>query len=294
MHVASLGYDYSHVREANEQGLPMLLQMVAHVSGLQYQLSEFNLLDFMPNWVQPLVGSAQERAAKLKAPGVREAMKKDVEEWPDGRTDWGRVKVLEVVHERNYKYEGRFIKNIAEAENRHPVDVYLDLALDEDLETSFEMPPRNNEESLQAQQKILLEPFVHISVSDGGAHTRFSTTTTWPLYWLATWIRDREIMTLEQAHYKASALPAWLASFNDRGTLRVGNWADVIVYNQAELGFEYDRPRFANDFPGGERRLIQKPTGFRHTIVNGTVTFNGNDCTDALPGKLLRSHQMVG
>ena len=293
LHVASLGYDYERVRQAYEQGMPMLLQMVAHVSGLQYQLSEFNLFDFMPNWVQPLVGTAQERAAKLKAPGVREAMKKDVEEWPDGRTDWSRVKVLEVVHERNYEYEGRFIKEIAESSGRHPVDVYLDLALDEDLQTAFEMPPRNNEESMKAQEKILLEPFVHISVSDGGAHTRFSTTTTWPLYWLATWVRDREIMTLEQAHYKASAYPAWLASFKDRGTLRVGDWADIIVYNQEELGFVYEKPVFANDFPGGERRLIQKPTGIHQTIVNGTVTFEGNDCTGATPGKLLRSYDVV-
>ena len=84
-----------------------------------------------------------------------------------------------------------------------------------------------------------------------------------------------------------------LADFKDRGTLRVGKWADIMVYNQEELGFAYDRPQFANDFPGGERRLIQKPSGLRHTIVNGTVTFEGNDCTGALPGKLIRSYDMV-
>jgi N-acyl-D-aspartate/D-glutamate deacylase len=100
-------------------------------------------------------------------------------------------------------------------------------------------------------------------------------------------------MTLEEGHYKMSALPAWFADFKGRGTLRAGNWADVIVYNQAELGFVYDRPVYANDFPGGERRLIQKPTGLRYTIVNGAVTFEGNDCTGALPGKLLRSYDMV-
>ena len=59
------------------------------------------------------------------------------------------------------------------------------------------------------------------------------------------------------------------------------------------LGCLYDRPIFANDFPGGERRIIQKPKGLRNTIVNGTVTFDGNDCTGALPGKLLRSYEMV-
>ena len=100
-------------------------------------------------------------------------------------------------------------------------------------------------------------------------------------------------MSLEQAHYKMSALPAWVTDFKDRGVLRVGAWADIIVYNQDELGFVYDRPTYANDFPGGGRRIIQKPTGLRYTIVNGTVTFQGNDCTGALPGKLLRSYEMV-
>jgi len=113
------------------------------------------------------------------------------------------------------------------------------------------------------------------------------------MYWLSFWIRDREIMSLEQAHYKMSALPAWFANFNDRGVLRVGSWADVMVYNMGELGFVYDRPVYANDFPGGERRLIQKPTGLRHTIVNGVVTFERNECTGSLPGKLLRSYDMV-
>jgi hypothetical protein len=64
--------------------------------------------------------------------------------------------------------------------------------------------------------------------------------------------------------------------------------------NFTEVDLLYERPIYATDFPGGERRLIQKPTGLRYTIVNGTVTFEGNDCTSALPVKLLRSYDMVG
>jgi N-acyl-D-aspartate/D-glutamate deacylase len=130
-------------------------------------------------------------------------------------------------------------------------------------------------------------------VSDGGAHTRYLTTSTWPVEFLTYWIRDRQIMSLEQGHYKMSALPGWFADFKDRGTLRVGDWADVMVYNLDELGFQHDKMIYAHDFPGGERRIIQKPTGLRYTLVNGAVTFEGNDCTGALPGKLLRSCDMV-
>ena len=294
MHVAALGHDMTPVHEIRKDGLPLLIQMVANLGGSAFKLSEYNMYDYIPSWIDPLVGTPEERAAKLRNPETRAAMKQGAVDWnTNSRTDWDKVKIRQVAHERNYKYEGMSIAQAAQAMGVHPVDAYIDLALDEDLDTEFEIPPTNTEEAFKAQEKLLLTPFGHVSVSDGGAHTRFSTTSTWPMNWMAFWIRDRQIMSLEESHYKISALPAWLADFKDRGTLRVGNWADIIVYNQDELGFAYDRPQFANDFPGGERRLIQKPSGLRQTIVNGTVTFEGNDCTGALPGKLIRSYDMV-
>ncbi len=268
-------------------GLPLLTQEGVMDLMAEFTLAEYNMFDYMPNWIQPLVGTPEERSAKLRKPGVREAMKRDVEEKPFLRTDWPRVRVLQVAHERNYEYEGRSIADIAKTENKHPVDVFLDLALDEDLQTLF-----SNQEDEVRVDRITL-PYGHISVSDGGAHTRFLTASLWPMEFLRRWVRDEEIMTLEQAHYKISSLPAWFADFKDRGMLRVGNWADIMVYNQEELGYLYDKPIFANDFPGGERRLIQKPKGLRYTLVNGVVTFEDNDCTGALPGRLLRSYDMI-
>ena len=292
-HAATVGDDTEWILKAREQGLPLMRQAVCHIMGSQFKLSEYNMYDYMANWIEPLVGTPEERAAKLQDPDRRVAMKKDAADWPSRRTEWDKIRVLQVVHERNYDYEGKTLQEIASVMNKEPLDAFLDLALDEGLETEFEIPPRSAEEQLEAQQSKILDPFSHISVSDGGAHTRFSIQTNWPIFWLAYWIRDKEIMSLEQAHYKISAYPAWLTDFKDRGTLRVGNWADIIVYNQEELGFVYDKPVYANDFPGSERRLIQKPKGLRHTIVNGAVTFEGNECTGALPGKLLRSYDMV-
>ena len=288
------GEDPGWEQMCRAEGLPLVYQKTAPISGTEFKLSEYNMFDYMPNWVQPLIGNAEERAAKLRDYGNREAMKQDVEDWPNNRTDWSRVKALEVAHERNYKYEGLTIKEIAEMMGKSPLDAFLDLALDEDLETEFMIPPRNNPEELKARSEQLLDPHSHISVSDGGAHTRFVTLSTWPVDWLSFWVREMEIMSLEQAHYKMSAFPAWFTDFKDRGTLRVGHWADIIVYNLDELGYLYEKPVYANDFPGGERRIIQKPKGLRYTLVNGTITFEESNCTGALPGKLLRSYDMVG
>ena len=287
------GEDSAWEQMCRAEGLPLIYQTGAPVTGAQFKLSEYNMFDYMPNWVQPLVGSPEERAAKLRQPDVREGMKRDVEEWPTKRTNWSRVRVLQVAHERNYEYEGMTIKEMAEIAGKHPLDAFLDLALDEDLETEFLIPPPDAPDELEKRVPVLTDPHTHISMSDGGAHTRYLTLSTWPVGWLSFWVRDRNIMTLEQAHYKMSALPAWVTDFKDRGTLRLGSWADIIVYNLDELGYLYDKPVYANDFPGGERRLIQKPTGLRYTIVNGTVTFEDNTPTNALPGKLLRSYEMV-
>ena len=276
------------VAQMRAEGLPLFTQELVMEVNAEFQLSEYNLFDSLPGWVNPLVGSIEERTLKLKDPDIRDEMKRDADARQLLRTDWTRVTVLETMHERNYKYDGSTIAKIAAAQGKHPVDAFLDLALDEGLETVFAHPvdPRPLDENI-------LSPYGHVSVSDGGAHTRYLTTSTWPVEFLTYWIRDRQIMSLEQGHYKMSALPGWFADFKDRGTLRVGDWADVMVYNLDELGFQHDKMIYAHDFPGGERRIIQKPTGLRYTLVNGAVTFEGNDCTGALPGKLLRSCDMV-
>ena len=294
LHVV-LGDDegYEWLEQMRQEGLPILAQQGSVPTIAEFKLSEYNLFDYMPNWVQPLVGTKEERIAKLSEDGIRDGMKKDVIDRPHPRTDWTQVQVVEVALERNLKYEGLSIADIATAEGKHPLDVFIDIALDEDLETEFAHPADAAGRD-EARAERLSNPFVHISVSDGGAHTRFLVNSVWPVYFLAHWIRDYGLMSLEEGHQKMSALPAWFSDMKNRGTLRVGDFADIMIYNMDELGLLYDRPRFETDFPGGEKRLVQKPTGMRYIIVNGAVTFIDNECTGALPGKLLRSYDMVG
>ena len=132
------GYDW--LEEVRQEGLPVLAQQGSVPTIAEFKLSEYNLFDYMPNWVQPLVGTKEERIAKLSEDGIRDGMKRDVIERPHARTDWTQVQVVEVALERNLQYEGLSIADIAEAEGKHPLDVFLDIALDEDLETEFAHP----------------------------------------------------------------------------------------------------------------------------------------------------------
>ena len=294
---------FAWMESMRAEGLPVFEQINSITSISTYKLGEYNLFDIMPNWIDPLVGDPEERMIKLQAPGVRDALRRGVEELQGRREasinpelniiNWTITKVHEVVYDRNLKYQGMSVQEVAQEMGKDPLDAFLDLSLDEQLQTVYTVPVGSRDPFAEDLAKRIRGPYGHISLSDGGAHTRYLTTAHWPINFLAHFIRDREIMSLEDAHYKMCALPAWIAGFKDRGTLRVGGWADMMVYELDKLGMLYDRPVFSKDFPGGEPRFIQKPTGLRYTIVNGTVTFEGNDCTGALPGKLLRSYDMV-
>ena len=287
------------LERARAEGAPMYAQTSSVSSSPVFELAEYNGFDAMPSWIDPFVGTPEERIAKLNTPGVREKMRQDVGEYAEEgggagvTSDWAKMRVVEVRHERNFQYEGKNIAELAQMMGKHPMDAMLDLAIDEGLRTEFSFDPATGTDR-NAVAEILNHPYTHPCVSDGGAHTRYQTLGSWPVNFLTKRVRDEGVMSLEKAHYKMSSLPASIAGFTDRGILREGLAADIIVYDLDKLGLQYDSPVYDNDFPGGERRIIQKAKGIRYTLVNGDVTFTeGTVCTGATPGKLLRSYDMV-
>ncbi len=287
------------LERARSEGAPMFAQTTVMSNSPVFELAEYNGFDAMPNWIDPFVGTPEERIAKLSKPGVRDLMREDVGAYADmggaaaAASDWAKMRVVEVREDRNLKYEGKNIAELAEMMGTHPMDAMLDLAIDEGLRTEFTFEPTTGTNPV-AVSEILNHPYTHPCVSDGGAHTRYQTLGQWPVALLAHRVRNDGMMELEKAHYKMSALPAYIAGFTDRGIIKEGLAADIIVYDPEKLGLQYDQPVYDTDFPGGERRIIQKAKGIRYTVVNGEVTFTeGTVCTGAVPGKLLRSYDMV-
>lgn len=275
------------LEEMQARGLPMYAQSMAVTVSQTFTLEDYNGFDTMDPWLEATVGNVEERTRRLADPERRPALRRAMEETARGTVEaWRSVKIIEVAEERNFALEGQSVGEIAEREERHPVDVFLDLSIDEGLRTRFAWLDQH-----VPHPEIIRHPCTHVSLSDGGAHTRYQTSSSWPTHFLSEWVRDREVMSLEEAHYKMSALPAWIAGFRDRGVLREGLAADVVVYDLERLALT--TPTYDTDFPGGERRLIQKADGYRFTIVNGAVTFEDGRETGALPGRLLRSYDMV-
>ena len=122
--------------------------------------------------------------------------------------------------------------------------------------------------------------------SDGGAHTKFQNLGSYPTDLLTWMVRDTEKITLEQAHYHLSYMPAWVAGFKDRGCLREGMAADILVYDLAKLAIK--DPECVTTY----RRIMVTPgaatRGYRWIMVNGQVTFENAKETGVYSGKLLR------
>lgn len=284
----------ARLRQLNEKdGLRVFAQALTTNFASQFTFEDYNLADAIPAWKDLCMGTIAEKTAKFKDPERRKALKAIHEERgglfgagyvvDEIKVGWIPLDVPNGLALQD-KYEGYKIGEIAARENKHPLDVLLDIALYGELKSGFETklivtPPESMKEIANGTVSLP-------GVSDGGAHTKFVTTGRFPTELISYWVREHNIMSLEEAHWRLSAMPAQAAGLRGRGSLAVGMPADIIVYDYEQLdSLPAER---AWDYPAGEWRLIQKATGYNYIIVNGEITFIDGECTQATPGKLLR------
>lgn len=279
------------------RGLPIYGQTGTIRTGFAFTLEHWNLYDASPAWRELTTGTTKEKLAKMQNPALREAVKREAEE-ADRRLQviqdgvGGAIPTLIVQSDGGKpaleKYVGKSLGQIAHEENKTPIDVMLDLSIASELKVEFLGPNKGFNAQYMAEM-INDSDYTFPGVSDGGAHTKFFTGGAFTTDFLAWLVRDEQRITLEEAHYRLSALPAKAAGFRDRGVLREGWAADVVVYDLNGLGIEPDWiGEIVHDFPGGEWRRVQHAKGYHAIIVNGEVTFQDGQCTGALPGRLLR------
>jgi N-acyl-D-aspartate/D-glutamate deacylase len=283
------------LHKARAKGLPIFGQGGTVRSGFAFTLEHWNLYDVSSAWRRILTGTSEEKIAKMKDPALREAAKSEKAMRAldlNAAGIGGRLPKLIVQWVENKpeleRYVGKSLAQIAQEEGKHPAEVMFDLSLATDLKAEFLQPEPEFNADYNAEI-INSSMFTFPGVSDGGAHSKFFTGGAFTTDFLRWLVRDERKVTLEEAHYRLSALPAHAAGFRDRGFLREGAAADVIVYDLDGLGVE---PEWVGevtyDLPGGEWRRVQRARGYRSIIVNGTETFAEGKCTGATPGKLLR------
>ncbi len=228
--------------------------------------------------------SPERRAALREAATQRQRRRPGV---PGRYVSWASIVVNHVKLDKNRALLGRGLKDIADQTGRHVADVMLDLALEEDLATEFQLGTRSAEEEA-ALADMVKRGHALPSQSDAGAHlnTNFCTAGE-SSYVLSQWVRERELMTLEDAVRRMTFQPARILGLSDRGLIHEGMAADLMVFDLARIGVGEDEA--TNDGPSGTQRRIQRAEGVDHVVVNGQVVFSGNQHTGALPGRVLRA-----
>jgi N-acyl-D-aspartate/D-glutamate deacylase len=279
------------VNAANERGARVFGQAVTARAPVRMTLEDWNLFDSVPAWKEATLGTTEERKAKLSKPELRKEMRED---YDHGGMDTLNVVLGEFpkyiarkVHNRDLKlqYEGLSVEQIAEKEGKHVIDAMLDVSVADNIKTEWAGPVLNQD--VENYREIMASPYTLPGVSDGGAHIKFITPGTYSTDMLTWMVRDSEIMTLEEAHFRLSGLTSWAARIKDRGTLREGMAADIIVYDLENL--KILPSEVVHDLPANEWRRVQKAEGYRWIMVNGEVTFEDGQCTNATPGALLRN-----
>jgi N-acyl-D-aspartate/D-glutamate deacylase len=180
----------------------------------------------------------------------------------------------------------------ARRENRDPRDVVYDYLIEGEGKNFIFAPFANYAAyNLDCCSEMMQSPHTLIGLGDGGAHVGLISDGSYPTYLLAHWGRDRkngrlDVSWLVKRHTLDNAAAVGL---NDRGRIAPGYKADVNVIDFEKLRVE--APVMKWDLPAGGKRLLQKATGYRATIVSGSVTYRDGEATGALPGKLVRGPQ---
>jgi len=184
---------------------------------------------------------------------------------------------------------GRLLLDVAEERGVDSVDLALDLAIADDLETRFRVELLNITESSVAE--LLQHPAVMLGLSDAGAHASQLCDAGFATHLLGYWVREKEVLSLAAAVRLLTSRSAEVFGIHDRGRLAVGMAADITIFDPATVGC--GPLRRVNDLPGGADRLVADAHGVKAVIVNGQLIREDDEdriASDAaLPGRLLRN-----
>jgi N-acyl-D-amino-acid deacylase len=238
------------------------------------------------SWAPVFNKTTAEQMAIYRDPGFRNAFRAELKQPRVFSGDWRRISVNQARTPQLRALEGRSIAEIAEERGKDGVDTFLDVALEDELETEFTLLFLNVADDRVA--KLLKDPHTLLALGDGGAHVDLMCDAGYCTYLLGKWVRGKGLMPLEHAVHRLTAQPADLFGIRDRGRLGPGLAADIAVFDPRAVGSP-ERPVRRQDLPGGGKRFVMPSSGIIWTIVNGSVTYAEGRVTEARAGQLLHS-----
>jgi N-acyl-D-aspartate/D-glutamate deacylase len=281
---------------ARERGGEVIALTMPRTPGVYMTLKNGMMFDSLPGlWSEIYRRAAAEREAMFRDLEVRRRLAADAASLPEAAPlrsfgNFAGYTVISTLAAANRKYEGRRIADIAAEEGREPIDVMLDVAGADDFCTVFSPDQGGHDRAAwEIRGRLWADDRTLVGASDAGAHLDLIDSFDYATTVLGQGVREQAIISLEEAVHQITARPAAYFGLVDRGAIRPGNHADVVVFDPQTVGGRPIGRR--HDLPGDTTayRIYAEATGIDHVLVNGVEIVRHGRHTGALPGTLLRS-----
>jgi N-acyl-D-aspartate/D-glutamate deacylase len=247
------------------------------------------VLDILHGWERLMALPDKDKLAMLRDPAGRAEMDRLAQLTPRGPSrsvaHWGAYRIVEsdVPGAR-----GRIVGELATEQGRAAWDVLADVVVADELRTVISKPdPGQDDASWEKRVSVWRDHRALVGASDAGAHLDMIDSFGYATTVLASAVRERGLLPLEEAVQLLSDAPARLYGLRDRGRLVEGAWADLVVFDPATVGPGPIHTRY--DLPGGAGRIYGAAEGVEHVLVAGTEVVSGAEFTPERPGRVLRS-----
>ena len=272
--------DLENIRSANERGRKLVGAISCCPLAMDFTLHSPYVFEGLESWRPALPLKGEAFKAKLRERAFRDNLREEIARPAHFRLFNGQWQQVHVIESRRREYEQRSVAELARAAGKDALDCMLDLALEEDLDTVFSALLLNSDED--AVGRMLRHPCSLVSLSDAGAHLTFFNDAGFGLHLLGHWVRELGALTLAEAAWRLTGQPAQLFGVKERGALKRGYHADLLLFDPTTVN--RSPKRRVHDLPGGHPRLTTSPIGVLGVWVNG-VRIGGER---ALSGRLLR------
>jgi N-acyl-D-aspartate/D-glutamate deacylase len=285
-----------HQLEASTRAAARGAQVVALTlpQGFRIRLSFLSgtPLDGLPGWAPTFALPVDDRIHALSDPEVRDRLDRGAQSPEAGLigalADWGILTFAETFSPETARYEGRTVADVARERGQDPFDAMLDVVVADRLRTGLRPPElRESDEGWAMRADVWRDPRAVIGGSDAGAHLDMMCGATYTTFLVGEAVRERGLLSLEEAVRLLSDVPARLYGLKQRGRVEVGWFADLVVFDPATVGPAREHTR--SDLPGGAPRLFAEAEGIAHVVVNGVPIVDGDRFTGDTPGTVFRS-----
>lgn len=284
---------------AAQRGATVVALTLPHQMQIRLSFLSGFVLDGLPGWRDTFALPVAERIAALRDPAVRGRLAAGARSEEAGilrgLARWDRMVLAETFAPVNDGLSGLTVSSAAEHRGvglsggpDAAFDFLLDIVTADGLRTGLQPPTMSeNPDDWKLRAEVWRDPRTVVGGSDAGAHLDMMCGAIYSTSLLGDGVRERGLLSLEEAVHQLTDVPARLYGLRDRGRIAEGWIADLTVFDPESVG--HGPPRTRDDLPGGASRLYAEAMGVEHVIVNGVPLVQNGRLTGEVPGTLLRS-----